>query len=198
MTRLPRPSLGAAALTVALLALVLSLGGASYAASLAKGVVGTAQLKKGAVTSAKVKDGSLTKADFAPGQLPAGPAGPAGAKGDRGPSDAYGTRMDGFSTDLDLTLPLPAGSYFVSARVGLFSASVNSGNCNLVSTGTGADMAYVATPGGKEGSGHFQGLYVLPAAGSVSLQCADGSGLSWGRARVEAIAVGATHVFVQP
>lgn len=81
---------------VSVLALVVALGGTSYAvAQLPSKSVGAAQLKAGAVTSAKVKDRSLRAKDFAQGELPspssglpgpAGPAGPAGAAGARGPA----------------------------------------------------------------------------------------------------------------
>ena len=88
--RLPSP-----AMLVACVALVVALGGVSYAASvLPKNSVGTAQLKKkavtgaklktGAVTSAKVANSSLLAADFKAGQLPAGPKGEPGARGLRG------------------------------------------------------------------------------------------------------------------
>lgn len=74
----------------ATMALVVALGGTSYAAIiLPANSVGTKQLKKravtaskirpNAVTSAAVKNGSLRAGDFKAGQLPAGPAGPAGA-----------------------------------------------------------------------------------------------------------------------
>jgi hypothetical protein len=80
------------AMIVACLALVVALGGVSYAATvLPKNSVGATQLKKKAVTtsklranavgSAKVKDGSLLAADFKAGQLPAGPRGAQGPKG---------------------------------------------------------------------------------------------------------------------
>ena len=67
---------------IACVALVVALGGVSYAAGvLPKKSVGTAQLQKKAVTAsklrknaaAKVKDGTLLAADFKAGQLPAGP-----------------------------------------------------------------------------------------------------------------------------
>jgi hypothetical protein len=85
--RLPLP-----AMIIACVALVVALGGVSYAAGvLPKNSVGTAQLqkkavtasklRKNAVTAAKVKNGSLRAADFKAGQLPAGPQGP---KGDAG------------------------------------------------------------------------------------------------------------------
>ena len=87
------------ALVVASLALLIALGGTSYATvklTLPRGSVGTAQLRDGSVTSAKVKNFSLRRVDFARGQLPAGPqgpagpAGPAGAAGPTGPSGAGG------------------------------------------------------------------------------------------------------------
>jgi hypothetical protein len=74
---------------VALTALVLALGGTSYAAiSLSANSVGTKHLKKNAVTTAKVKNGSLRKADFKSGQLPAGPRGPQGLQGPQGAAGA--------------------------------------------------------------------------------------------------------------
>ena len=90
---LRRPS---PAMVVACVALVVALGGTSYATVLQvpKASVGTAQLKTGAVTTkklaanavtgAKVRNGSLRKADFGPGQLPTGPTGPQGPAGSPG------------------------------------------------------------------------------------------------------------------
>jgi hypothetical protein len=61
------------ALVVALLAVVLSIGGAADAArhKIGKNLVVTKSIKNGAVTGAKVKDGTLTAADLAPGTVPA-------------------------------------------------------------------------------------------------------------------------------
>lgn len=82
------------AMVVAVIALLLAVGGTSYAGSkLAKNSVGTKQLKKNSVKSAQVKNGSLTKGDFKSGQLPAGAdgaRGPAGADGATGPAGADG------------------------------------------------------------------------------------------------------------
>ncbi len=66
-------SLTYAALAVALLALVLSLGGVADAAGkkIGKNLVVTKSIKKGAVTGKKVKDHSLTAADLAAGTIPA-------------------------------------------------------------------------------------------------------------------------------
>jgi hypothetical protein len=55
---LPRPS---AALVVSIVALIVALGGTSYAAfTLPKNSVGTKQLKNNAVTSSKIKNGAVT------------------------------------------------------------------------------------------------------------------------------------------
>ena len=72
-SKLRRPNF---AETIAVIALFVALGGASYAAiKIPKNSVGTKQLKKNAVTSAKVKNRSLLAADFKAGQLPAGATG---------------------------------------------------------------------------------------------------------------------------
>lgn len=61
-----RPS---AALVVASLALVVGLGGTSYAATVASNSVGNAQLKSDAVTSAKIAPGGVTRSDIRAGQV---------------------------------------------------------------------------------------------------------------------------------
>src|SRR5205814_8252821 len=85
------------AIVLACAALLIALGGVSYAAtSLPRNSVGTAQLRNNAVTSGKVKNHSLLRADFKNGQVPRGPAGPAGptgatgAQGPKGPTGATG------------------------------------------------------------------------------------------------------------
>jgi len=83
-------SSGRYANVTATLALIVALGGTSYAAIvLPANSVGSKQLKKRAVTSSKlranavssatVRNGSLRATDFKAGQIPAGPAGRAGA-----------------------------------------------------------------------------------------------------------------------
>jgi hypothetical protein len=82
----------------ATMALVVALGGTSYAAvALPKNSVSSKQIKKGAVknvdlaknavTASKVKNGSLLAADFKAGQIPAGAK---GDKGDQGPAGTFG------------------------------------------------------------------------------------------------------------
>lgn len=82
----PTPSMA-----VALAALILALGGTSYAAvTLPKDSVGGKQLKRNSVTGDKVKDGSLFANDFAPGQIPKGPQGESGPAGAAGPQGNVG------------------------------------------------------------------------------------------------------------
>ena len=90
------------ALVVASLALLVALGGTSYATVLnvPRNSVGTPQLKRNAVKPAKlapnavrtthVLNGSLLAADFKAGQLPSGPKGDKGDKGDAGPPGPVG------------------------------------------------------------------------------------------------------------
>jgi hypothetical protein len=90
-----------ASMVVAIVALIVALGGTSYAvSSLPRNSVGSKQFKKGAVngralaanaiTSAKVKDSSLLAKDFKAGQLPAGPQGAQGPQGLQGPQGPAG------------------------------------------------------------------------------------------------------------
>jgi|GEM_PF-613914 len=82
---------------VAVIALFIALGGASYAAvKIPKNSVGTKQLKKNAVNSSKVKNHSLLAKDFKKGQIPKGatglqgPVGATGAVGLRGATGPAG------------------------------------------------------------------------------------------------------------
>jgi hypothetical protein len=93
MRRVSRP--GRYANVASTLALVVALGGTSYAAvALPKNSVGNKQLKTNAVTSSKVKDRTLLGKDFKAGQLPAGPRGPVGARGPKGDTGAPGATGD--------------------------------------------------------------------------------------------------------
>jgi hypothetical protein len=75
---------------VATVALILALGGTSYAAlKLPANSVGTKQIKKGAVTASKIRAGSLTSGLFSSGTLLRGPK---GDKGDTGPQGIQGLR----------------------------------------------------------------------------------------------------------
>lgn len=79
------------AMLVSFVALLVALGGTSYAAiTLPANSVGTKQLKKSAVTGKKVKNRSLKAVDFALGQLPRGPQAVQGVQGPQGPAGATG------------------------------------------------------------------------------------------------------------
>ncbi len=90
-------------MVVALVALVIALGGGAYAlTSLPAGSVGTPQLRKSAIVSSKVRNRSLLAVDFKQGELPrgsrgatgatgaAGAPGPAGPEGPPGPQGGQG------------------------------------------------------------------------------------------------------------
>jgi hypothetical protein len=94
------------------LALVLALGGTSWAAVTISGrnikndSITAADLAKGSVRSSEVRDGSLRAADFDGGELPAGPRGAPGAPGAPGASGVPGgTGAPGPAGPLVDTLP---------------------------------------------------------------------------------------------
>ena len=84
-----RPSPG---LAVAAIALLVALGGASYAAvSLPRNSVGTAQLKNGAVTPPKVSKKTVALFKGQRGAAgPRGSQGPPGSQGTQGPAGPQG------------------------------------------------------------------------------------------------------------
>lgn len=155
------------ALIVSVVALIVALGGTSYAAiKLPKNSVGTAQIKPGAVRSPDVKNGSLLAADFKAGQLPAGPAGAPGEKGPQGEKGEKGEKGEtgatgsiGQITIQRTDVPLPAGpdattpgpvtSAFASCPGGyrLIGGSVN------VSSSTGAEVLISRPATDNVGSG---------------------------------------------
>jgi len=127
MRRSPVP-----AYLIAVLALVVALGGGAYAAAkLPKNSVGTKQLKSNAVTTAKVANGSLTAADFAAGQLTAGPAGPPGPKG-----------ADGQAITAFRSLTATPGTTLVDVLVLPGIGTVSAGCEQLVGAGQPVSLAF--------------------------------------------------------
>ena len=155
---------------VAVLALIIAMGGTSYAVTqLPRNSVGTPQLKTDAVTAAKikadavtgdkVKDGSLAARDFAAGTLlqgPTGPRGPAGPAAEAAASEIFGSDAELGMTDAYQTV-LTIGTRANQDSTGTITVTVPS---NLVVTANltfreatgvhdarvGCDLQYRALP----------------------------------------------------
>jgi hypothetical protein len=124
MTRIRlRPS---SAHALALVALFVALGSASYAAAvLPANSVGSKQIRTGAVGTAAVKNRSLTRRDFSPGTLAhgakgdTGPRGDTGSKGDTGPQGsarAFAFVDAGSCDAAGANCPILKGKNVLSAR----------------------------------------------------------------------------------
>jgi hypothetical protein len=129
--RLPSPSL-----VLAALALLIALGGTSYAAvTLPTNSVGAAQIRTGAVASPEVRNGSLRTVDLAPaarmalrGQ--AGQQGPQGPKGDAGPPGLSGVQIVQASSafvsspEQTVTVDCPPGKRLVGGGAGVWGRAM--------------------------------------------------------------------------
>lgn len=135
------------AFLVAIAALMVTFGGAAYAASkLPKNSVGTKQIKNNAVTGAKVKAGSLGSGDFASGALrgPQGPQGPAGASVT---TPALAVFRDGRQTitSSNPTAPtviatmngLSEGAWAINAKTVVYTDASNPVKCQLLAPAAG-------------------------------------------------------------
>jgi hypothetical protein len=127
-----RPS---SAMLVAFTALVVSLGGNSYAAvKLAKnsvnsqaikdGQVKRADLARNAVGTDQVAAGSLLANDFKSGQLPAGPQGPRGDKGDKSLT-SFAVRANAGQQPDAVTAPCNPGEVAVSGGAHSFDGLID-------------------------------------------------------------------------
>jgi hypothetical protein len=174
-------------------ALVVALGGTSYAAI---------KLPANSVTSKTVKDKTLLRKDFKPGQLPAGPAGPKGAnglngangaKGDpgpQGPAGANGTTAEGFSilnagtlafgagNVTVQSLSLPAGKYIIAAHTMAHNSdTVNDSDIKCALNAGGGEIDSLGAVGGDvaaaiaDTSVNLQGAATLASAGNATLVC---------------------------
>ena len=160
---------------VSTLALLLALGGVSYAATaLPRNSVGPTQLRNNTVTSTKVKNGSLSILDLTTRtrQVLAGTdgrngengvPGATGATGPRGPSDVY-TSL----TTAPSTATLPAGTYLVFG----FASSVTPGTTCALTAGAFSDTGSLPQGGAMTlmVSGHFN------APAPVTMTCSGAPG----------------------
>ena len=180
------------------MALVLALGGTSYAA---------VKLPANSVTSKTVKDKTLLKKDFKPGQIPAGKtgaAGPAGAQGPAGAAGAQGPKGDPgiqgpgggappawfkfeeadtaiqAGNQTVQSINLPAGSFVVTAKL----MAVNTGadasiSCALVLNPNNTAIDNLGAGGSDFGVGSASftlvGAGTLASAGSVEVRCNTGA-----------------------
>lgn len=151
----------------ATLALIVALGGTSYAAiALPANSVGSRQIKKGGVagsdirpngvTSSKVRDESLLSRDFRAGQIPAGAKGDKGDTGGAGPAGPAGP----------IASDLPSG---VTLRGTFASQGNGAGNQARQGVSFGLQLASDPTPhyikvGGVRPAGCAGGTAAAPAA----------------------------------
>ena len=184
---------------ISILALIVALGGVSYAAvQLPKNSVGAKQLKKKAVTASKIKRNSITTvkvknrsllaADFKEGQLPQGPQGPRGPRGATGPQGTPGPmgpayRFDRVSVPLlpltgdfqpvVTTSALPAGSYVLLSRANLLGDPAGASIiCSI-----GNDAAQGITLGVDQNIALSQtATLTLDTPTAVTLNCRENSG----------------------
>jgi hypothetical protein len=145
---LRRPSPGT---VLGMLALLVALGGTSYAVTLPRNSVGTAQLRNNAVTSAKVRNGSLLAVDFRRGQIPRGPRGlpglrgPVGAPGPTGPAGPAGPA--GAAGTIGPTGP--------TGPTGVASTVVHRADVNVPATSEASAIASCASNEKLTGGGAF-------------------------------------------
>ncbi|MEA2195130.1 MAG: hypothetical protein QOG42_1564 [Solirubrobacteraceae bacterium] len=184
----------------ATLALVVALGGTSYAAI---------KLPRNSVTSVQVKDKSLLKKDFRTGQLPAGKkgaAGPAGAEGPAGAVSAVINRAEavdalvpGAGDQVIQSMSLPAGNWVVTAKFiaenggadGFLACSLTLGGVVIDTLGAanGIDFGVGASSNALTGGG------ALAGPGAAAVVCNTHNTVSAGSYRAKSMtAVNATSV----
>lgn len=150
--RIARPT---PSLIVSVTALVVALGGTSYAAI----QIGTKDLANGAVTSSKIKNKTIKTKDLSPTTVTAlkgqtGPAGPAGARGPAGPAGPAGAAGPAASgvRAYAVVRTDPGPAIFMASRTRGFASvtSPSPGNYCLTLTDASIDASTLAPVVGVE------------------------------------------------
>jgi hypothetical protein len=152
------------------LALVLALGGTSYAAvtitgkNIKDGSIKSADLAKSSVTSKAVKDGSLLAKDFKSSDLPrgaagaqgpagpTGPTGPTGSQGPKGDTGAAGDRgpSDAFATFHDAAVDVTNTATVLTLNLSAGSYAINAKTWTETNTGQGPTLGSCALSAGSD------------------------------------------------
>lgn len=166
-------------LVISILALIVALGGVSYAAiKIPKNSVGTKQLKRNAVTTAKlrnnsvnsnkVRNGTLRAGDFAAGVLP-------GATWQaKRPSEPVLLNLEAGDLQTIVSTPeLPAGSYVLTARANV----VNGPTAATILCSLESDAAQgITLASGSVLPLSMNATAILQEPGPIGLKCNKSSG----------------------
>lgn len=190
---------GSYANVTATIALIVALGGTSYAA---------VKLPRNSVSSVQVKDRSLLKKDFKLGQIPAGKRGPAGAPGAEGAPGAPGAAsvpavfnraegaealVPGGGTQTIQSMNLPPGAWVVTARFvaengggtdGFLACSLTLGGTPVDSLGAGNGTDF----GTGDAANALVGAASLPNGGAAAVVCGTNNTVTAGSYRAKSMA----------
>ena len=173
---------------VATTALFLVLaGGSAFAATqlLPRNSVGARQIKKGAVTPAKLAPATKTALTGPRGAT--GPQGPKGDTGSPGPSgftrgfertqagESISLGTSAFGTTA-VSLPLPAGTYFVTTNMEFIGNGANLAFCRLINGTGGVESEGPAreqsvSAGGDAENLTMSGLFTVRSGQEMHVQC---------------------------
>jgi hypothetical protein len=199
-------------------ALVIALGGTSYAAVMVTG----GDIQNNTVTTKDIKDKTLKLKDFSSGAKtglkgatgPAGATGPSGATGASGltgpvgPSQIFHTYNSATTSFTDIaprtvvSLELPPGDYFVSTKVQVHRQAGFSGStqvtCVLGNPNGPGDYGTAVMPGATEMTISTQIAFTAPIAVQVNLNCSGFFGSAASEKRMTAVRAGSVTVTPYP
>jgi hypothetical protein len=174
------------ALVVASIALIVALGGTSYAAlTLPPRSVTNSDLASGAVNSRVIQNHTVKNADLASGVIRQGPAGPRGAQGPPGapgaagapgPSDGFNRFVNGpvtVSTGFSSmgSVSVPAGNYIAVAKAYFNGTGSGTAACKL-GAGSENDQSQTFVSAGFTATVASVLGHQFSSSGSFDFQCA--------------------------